>query len=88
MTAKKIEFLTLQASKRTTLDMAKRFLTADEVVDLMTKQRGERTLREYAAELGVTNQFLCDIFMRRRNPGEKVLAKLGLTQRVLYEKSA
>lgn len=80
--------LTLPAYKRTTLGMAKRFLTVDEVVALMEKQRGDKTLREYAAELGVTNQFLCDIFKRRRNPGETVLAKMGLTQRVVYEKTA
>ena len=79
--------LQLSAKRRTTLDV-KRSLSADEVVSLMKQQQGDRTQQAYAEELGITPQFLCDILKRRRDPGPKVLSRLGLVQTVKYERSA
>lgn len=75
------------AEKRKTLDV-KKSLTADEVLEIMKKQMGDRTQSAYAGELGITPQYLCDIFQKRRDPGPKVLSRLGLVQTVKYERSA
>lgn len=86
---KKVERISLQSSadRRKTLDV-KRTLTADDVLEMMRKQMGDRTQTAYANELGITPQYLCDILQRRRDPGPKVLSRLGLTQSVKYERTA
>ena len=66
----------------------KRHMTLDDVLRMMKRQQGDRSQYALAQELGVSNQFLTDIFKGRRAPGEKLLSALGLTQRTIYEKSA
>lgn len=63
----------------------KKQYTAEQVIELMRKRQGDRTQREFARELGITQQYLCDLYLRRRNPGEAVLRNLGLSSRVVYE---
>jgi hypothetical protein len=65
-------------------DMGKRYMTADEVVALMRQRQGKMTQREFASRLGITPQFLNDIYLRKRDPGEKALATLALERIVLY----
>lgn len=82
-----IKFLTMYADGRTTLTMKKQF-TREEIIKMLRKQQGDRTQTELAKELGISKQFLADVFSGHRAPGEKLLSALGLTQRMIYEKSA
>jgi len=87
MKTRQIKNLTLSADRRMFLDV-KRHMTLDDVLRMMKRQQGDRSQYALAKELGVSNQFLTDIFKGRRAPGEKLLSALGLTQRTIYEKSA
>lgn len=68
--------------------MKGKFLTVEQVLEILRKRQGERTQREFAAELGITGQYLCDLYLRRRDPGEKVLENLGIVRRTIYEQVA
>ncbi len=70
------------------LSMKAKRLTVDEVIDLMRKRQGERTQRDLAEELGVSQQYLNDVYLRRREPGESILKGLGIVRRVVYEQVA
>jgi hypothetical protein len=63
-------------------------LTRDELIGLMKRRQGKRTSKEYASELGISASYLCEIYLGRRNPGDAILAKFGLTDRVIYEKAS
>jgi hypothetical protein len=53
-------------------------------LQLAVKRAG--TQKQAAMVLGVSEQFLSDVLNRRRGPGEKLLAKLGLKQRTIFER--
>lgn len=59
--------------------------TVEQVLDILRKRQGDRTQREFAAELGITAQYLCDLYLRKRDPGEAVLRNLGIVRRTVYE---
>lgn len=63
-------------------------LTVEQVLELLRKRQGNRTQREFAKELGITGQYLCDLYLRRRDPGETVLKNFGIVRRTIYEKVA
>lgn len=63
-------------------------LNLDQVIALMKKLQGNRTNKDFAAQLGISGQFLGDIYAGKREPGEKALATLGLTKRTVYQKTA
>jgi hypothetical protein len=62
------------------------YLTSDQVVAMLEAKRGDRTLEEFADEVGVSYQFLGHIFRRVRAPGREVLRYLGLRRIILYQK--
>jgi transcriptional regulator with XRE-family HTH domain len=55
-----------------------------ELIELLRKMQGGRPARFLAEELGVTQQYLSDIFRGRRDPGESILIPLGLRREVIY----
>jgi len=57
----------------------------DQIVDLLRKKQGGRTARALAQEIGVTEQYLSDVFKGRREPGPSILAGLGLEKQVIYK---
>jgi len=61
------------------------YLTVDQVVSLLEARRGDRTLEQFAAEVGVSYQYLGHIFRRVRSPGRDVLKYLGLKKITLYQ---
>lgn len=63
----------------------KKTLTLADVVSILRKKQGKRTNRAFAAELGISAQFLGDIYDNRRTPGDKILLPLGLKSRMIYE---
>jgi|GEM_PF-1831074 len=70
------------------LPMKAKRLTVDEVIALMRKRQGDGTQRDLAKELGVSQQYLNDVYLRRREPGEAILKGLGVVRRVIYEQVA
>ena len=63
------------------------YLDLDQVVSLLEIKRGDRTLEEFAEEVGVSYQFLGHIFRKVRPPGKDVLRYLGLRKVTLYQRS-
>ena len=62
-----------------------RLLTREKLIAKMRKRQGRRTQKAFAAELGISEPFLSDIYAGKRDPGVKVLSKLGLASLTAYE---
>lgn len=62
--------------------MAYKALTVEELLGLMKKIQGEKTSTQFAADLGISKQYLCDIYNGRKVPSETVSATLGFTAKV------
>jgi hypothetical protein len=60
------------------------YLTVEEVVTLLKKERGELTLEQFAKIVGVSYQFCAHIERGVRQPGKKVLKFLGLEKLTRY----
>lgn len=63
-------------------DMAYKALTVQELLDLMKKIQGEKTNTQFAAEIGISKQYLTDIYNGRKIPSDTVSGALGFTTRV------
>lgn len=64
--------------------MAIRQMSVDEFLVFMRKQQGERTDKEFAESMGVTPQYVCDIYNGRRIPGDSITRALGATRSTVY----
>jgi hypothetical protein len=62
--------------------MAYKALTVDELLGLMKRIQGEKTNTQFAADLGISKQYLCDIYNGRKVPSDTVSASLGYTPKV------
>lgn len=61
-------------------------MTRDTVIKKIEQIIRERGTNKAAAQfLGVSQQYLSDLLKGRRDPGVKILSKLGLQSRVIYE---
>jgi transcriptional regulator with XRE-family HTH domain len=61
-------------------------MNRDTVIKKIERIIEERGTQRAAAEfLGVSPQYLTDLLKGRRDPGVKILSKLGLQSRVIYE---
>jgi hypothetical protein len=61
--------------------MAYKALTVEELLGLMKKIQGEKTNTQFAAEIGISKQYLTDIYNGRKVPSDTVSAALGYTPR-------
>jgi len=59
-------------------------LTKDQVIGILRKRQGERTAKELASELGITPQYLSDVFAGKRELGPSILDGLGLESETIY----
>jgi hypothetical protein len=76
-------FLTSTLFRRTVYAvMAYKALTVEELLGLMKKIQGEKTNTQFAAEIGMSKQYLTDIYNGRKVPSDTVSAALGYTPRV------
>jgi len=57
--------------------MAYKALSVEELLGLMKKIQGDMTNTEFAGELGISKQYLCDIYNGRKVPSDTVSAALG-----------
>lgn len=58
--------------------MSMKNLTESQVIQLLKDGQGDMTQAAYAKEIGVSAQFLGDVYRGRRAPGPRVLDYLGL----------
>jgi len=63
-------------------DMAYKALTVEELLNLMKKIQGEKTNTEFAAEIGISKQYLTDIYNGRKVPSDTVSSALGYKPQV------
>lgn len=61
-----------------------RKLSKDQVIGILRKRQGERTAKELAIELGITPQYLSDVFAGKRELGPSILSGLGLESEIVY----
>lgn len=62
--------------------MAYKALTVEELLALMKKIQGEKTNTEFAADLGISKQYLSDLYSGRKIPSDTVSAAFGFEQKV------
>jgi hypothetical protein len=62
----------------------KKALTQSDLVALMKKRQGARSVRAFALELGLSNTMIGAIYENKTEIGDKVAGRLGFERRVLY----
>ena len=72
--------LTPFANTAYTLPVKRKTLQTKDVVEMLRKRQGDRSLRRYAADLGISPSYLSEIYRGTRRPGEVVLQNLGLSK--------
>jgi transcriptional regulator with XRE-family HTH domain len=55
--------------------------TKEQVIKALRKAQGDRTAKDFAASIGVSQAYLSDVYHGRREPGPSILSAIGL-QRV------
>ena len=65
--------------------MAYKALTVQELLELMKKIQGDKTNTQFAAEIGISKQYLTDIYNGRKVPSATVSGALGFTARVITQ---
>ena len=65
--------------------MAYKALTVQELLELMKKIQGEKTNTQFAADIGISKQYLTDIYNGRKVPSDTVSGALGFTTRVITQ---
>jgi len=58
----------------------KTYKTAD-VLEMLKRKQGDKSMRKFAIELGISAPYLWDIYKGQRLPGPAVLEKLGLARK-------
>jgi transcriptional regulator with XRE-family HTH domain len=59
-------------------------MNLDEFLEFMKKQQGDQTAQQFAASLGISPQYLSDVYNGRRPPGESITAALNAEKSVVY----
>jgi hypothetical protein len=62
--------------------MAYKALTVEQLLELMKKIQGDKTNTQFAADLGISKQYLSDMYRGRKIPSDNVSATLGFTSKV------
>jgi hypothetical protein len=68
--------------------MAYKATTVDELLEIMRRVQGEKSNTAFAKELGISKQYLTDIYNRRKEPGDTVSAALGFRRTTAYVRSS
>ncbi len=55
--------------------------TKDDVVEMLKKEQGERSLRTYAKEIGCSATYLSKTYRGERPPGPMLLDRFGLEEK-------
>jgi transcriptional regulator with XRE-family HTH domain len=53
-------------------------MTQDDLIKMLKREQGKKSLRQFAEEIGISAPYLSDIYKGRRMGGKKVLDYFGL----------
>jgi hypothetical protein len=67
--------------------MAYKATTIEELIAIMKRVQGEKTLTRFAAELDLSKQYLSNVYNGHKEPSERLLHKLGFTRQTTYVRS-
>jgi hypothetical protein len=67
--------------------MAYKATTIEELIAIMKRVQGEKTLTKFAEELDMSKQYLSNVYNRHKEPSERLLDKLGFTRQTTYVRS-
>ena len=65
--------------------MAVKRMNLDQFLEFLKKQQGGQTAQQFASRLGVSPQYLSDVYNGRRPPGESITAALKVEKAVVYK---
>lgn len=65
-------------------EMAYKANTIEELLAIMKRVQGDKTLTEFATDLDVSKQYLSNVYNRHKEPSERILGKLGFTRQTAY----
>lgn len=63
-------------------------LTREQVIRLLREMKGSSSQTDLARRLNVSPMYVSDLLNGKRDPGEKVLVKLGLERVIRYKRVA
>jgi transcriptional regulator with XRE-family HTH domain len=64
--------------------MAYKANTIEELLAIMKRVQGDKTLTQFAEALDVSKQYLSNVFNRHKEPSERLLGKLGFVRQTAY----
>jgi len=64
--------------------MAVKKMNLEQFMEFLKKQQGGQTAQQFASRLGVSPQYLSDVYNGRRPPGESITAALKVEKAVVY----
>jgi transcriptional regulator with XRE-family HTH domain len=59
-------------------------MNLEQFLEFLKKQQGGQTAQQFATRLGVSPQYLSDVYNGRRPPGESITAALKVEKAVVY----
>jgi transcriptional regulator with XRE-family HTH domain len=59
-------------------------MNVDEFLEFLKKQQGDQTAQQFASRLGISPQYLSDVYNGRRPPGESITSALKVEKSVVY----
>ena len=68
--------------------MAVRKMNLDQFLEFLKRQQGDQTAQQFASRLGVSPQYLSDVYNGRRPPGESITSALNVAKAVTYTLAA
>ena len=67
--------------------MAYKATNIEELIAIMKRVQGDKTLTQFAAELDLSKQYLSNVYNRHKEPSERLLEQLGFTRQTTYVRS-
>lgn len=59
-------------------------MNLEQFLEFLKKQQGDQTAQQFASRLGISPQYLSDVYNGRRPPGESITAALQVEKSVVY----
>jgi transcriptional regulator with XRE-family HTH domain len=59
-------------------------MNVDEFLEFLKQQQGNQTAQQFASRLGISPQYLSDVYNGRRPPGESITSALNVEKSVVY----
>jgi hypothetical protein len=66
------------------MHMAYKVTKVSDLIALMRDLQGDQTSTTFASNIGISKQYLCDVYNRRREPNARVLSAIGVQAVITY----